>query len=121
MVNLVGSAQFCHYLSEENLGSSRLFELKGEKFSEAELREGDYLEILAFSSFVMDEGTGDFGGEFRLAKLVKDGQVSYLTGGSISLNMFKVQDTMYYSKETKKRALSISPSIVAFEDVTVAG
>lgn len=121
VVNLVGSAQFCHYLSEENLGSSRLFELKGEKFSEAELREGDYLEILAFSSFVMDEGTGDFGGEFRLAKLVKDGQVSYLTGGSISLNMFKVQDTMYYSKETKKRALSISPSIVAFEDVTVAG
>lgn len=119
--NFIGSAQYSHYLNEENMGSSKLFEIEGSKFSEEEIRKGDYLEILAFSSFIMDSITGDFGGEFRLAKLVKDGEVSYLTGGSISLNMFEVQDKMYYSKESKKRAFSISPSVVAFEHVTVAG
>lgn len=119
LVNLISGAKYSHYLGIENLGSSKVFELDGGRFSEAELRQGNYIEILAFSSFFMDETTGDFGGEFRLARQVKDGIESFITSGSISLNIFDLAEKMFFSSETKPRFNSLAPCIVVFEDVNI--
>ncbi len=119
--NLVTSAKFSYYLNVKNMGSSPVFEVEQGDTSVEELKSQDYVEILAFSSFLMDSATGDFGGEFRLARLVKDGKESFITGGSISLNVKDVQDKMIFSKELKARKNSLAPAVIAFDNVTIAG
>lgn len=119
--DLVTSAKYSHYLGIENRGTCSTFEVNGGEKSLEEYKREDYVEILAFSSFIMDPVTGDFGGEFRLAKLVEDGKESYITGGSISENIFKAQNNMYFSKEKTVRKNSISPAAIIFDGITVAG
>ena len=119
--NLVTNAKYSYYLNVKNMGQSPVFEVSGGDISVEELKSQDYIEVLAFSSFLMDSATGDFGGEFRLARLVKDGVESFITGGSISLNVKEVQDSMIFSKELKSRKNSLAPAIIAFDNVTIAG
>lgn len=120
-VNLKTSARFSHYLGVEHLGNCFTFEVKG---GDTELREymsEDYIEILAFSSFNLDEETGDFGGEFRLARQVKNGELSFITGGSISENIMKIQNSMRFSKEITERKSSKAPKAIIIDGITVAG
>lgn len=119
--NLVTNAKYSYYLNVKNMGQSPVFEVSGGDMSVEELKSQDYIEMLAFSSFLMDSATGDFGGEFRLARLVKDGVESFITGGSISLNVKEVQDSMIFSKELKSRKNSLAPAVIAFDNVTIAG
>lgn len=119
--NLVTNAKYSYYLNVKNMGQSPVFEVSGGDISVEELKSQDYIEVLAFSSFLMDSATGDFGGEFRLARLVKDGVESFITGGSISLNVKEVQDSMIFSKELKSRKNSLAPAVIAFDNVTIAG
>lgn len=121
VVNLQTSARFSHYLGIEHLGSCHTFEVRGGKDELDTYLDGDYIEILAFSSFNLDEETGDFGGEFRLARLVKNGETQFITGGSISENILKVQNTMYFSKELADRKKSRAPKAIVLDGITVAG
>lgn len=119
-VNLRTSSRFSHYLNVENKGHVMTFEVVGGEKSYKELCSKDHIEILTFSSFLMDSTTGDFGGEFRLAKLVQNGKESYVSGGSLSVNLFKLQDSMMFSSELEKRTLSVSPKAIAFDSVSIA-
>lgn len=119
-VNLRTSSQFSHYLNLENKGQISTFVVDGGDKTHDELTSGDYIEILTFSSFLMDSTTGDFGGEFRLAKLVQNGKESYVSGGALSENIFKLQDKMMLSKELEKRTYSVSPKAIAFDNVCIA-
>lgn len=119
--NIRTAARFSHYLNIENIGYCSTFEADGGNTKLSEYLKEDHIEILAFSSFNVDHETGDFGGEFRLAKMVKNGVVSYLTGGSISENILKVQDRMRFSKETENRRYSKAPKAIIIDGVTVAG
>lgn len=119
-VNLRTSSQFSHYLNLENKGQISTFVVDGGDKTYDELTSGDYIEILTFSSFLMDSTTGDFGGEFRLAKLVQNGKESYVSGGALSENIFKLQDRMMLSKELEKRTYSVSPKAIAFDNVCIA-
>ncbi|MDY6072544.1 MAG: metallopeptidase TldD-related protein [Eubacteriales bacterium] len=119
-INLRTSSQFSHYLNLENKGQISTFVVDGGDKTYDELTSGDYIEILTFSSFLMDSTTGDFGGEFRLAKLVQDGKESYVSGGALSENIFKLQDKMMLSKELEKRTYSVSPKAIAFDNVSIA-
>lgn len=119
--NLRTSARFSHYMNIPHIGMVGTFEVAGGKESLDKYKEGDYIEILAFSSFIMDSVTGDFGGEFRLAKQVKDGQVRYLTGGAISADIFAEQNKMHFSKEVAARKYSIAPQAIIFDGMTVSG
>lgn len=119
-VNLRTSSQFSHYLNLENKGQISTFVVDGGDKTYDELTSGDYIEILTFSSFLMDSTTGDFGGEFRLAKLVQNGKESYVSGGALSENIFKLQDKMILSKELEKRTYSVSPKAIAFDNVSIA-
>ncbi len=119
--NLRTSARYSHYMGIENMGSCSTFEMDGGKNSLSDYLKGDYIEILAFSSFIMDPTTGDFGGEFRLAKWVKDGEIHFITGGAISENIFKIQNQMHFSKELEQRKYSITPKAIILDNVTVSG
>lgn len=119
--NIRTTARFSHYLNIPNIGSASTFEADGGDTSIAEYMQGDYIEILAFSSFIVEPSTGDFGGEFRLAKMVENGKTSYITGGSISENIMKIGSKLRFSKELTERRSSISPKALIIEGITVAG
>lgn len=119
--NLRTSARFSHYLNVENLGNVNTFEVKGGEVSLNEYIKDDYIEIMEFSSFIMDTNTGDFGGEFRLAKVVENGKESFITGGAISENIFDIQNEMLFSKETLVYKSSICPKAIILDNITVSG
>lgn len=115
------TAKFSHYLGIEHVGTVNTFEVLGGKESLEEYKKQDYLEILTFSCFLADEITGDFGGEFRLAKLVQNGTETFVTGGAISENIFNIQNQMRFSREQEVRRYSVTPSAIIFDGVTVSG
>lgn len=119
--NLRTSARYNHYMGIEHIGSCSTFEMDGGKNLWGSYQQGEYIEILAFSSFLMEPTTGDFGGEFRLAKWVKDGEVRFITGGAISENIFKIRDKMRFSKELEHRKYSITPKAIILDRITVSG
>lgn len=119
--NLRTSARFSHYLNVENLGNVNTFEVKGGEVSLNEYIKDNYIEIMEFSSFIMDTNTGDFGGEFRLAKVVENGKESFITGGAISENIFDIQNEMLFSKETLVYKSSICPKAIILDNITVSG
>lgn len=119
--DLRSSSRYSHYLGIENRGVIQCFEVEAGEKSLAEYKQGDYIEILTFSSFLMDAVTGDFGGEFRLAKCVRNGKEYYVTGGAISENVFKVQDRMVFSKELETRTYSVAPASIIIDGVTISG
>ncbi|WP_459129755.1 metallopeptidase TldD-related protein [Guggenheimella bovis] len=119
--NLNGSARFTHYLGIENKGIVYSFEVNPGKKSEEELKSVPYLEILSWSSFLSDGITGDFGGEYRLAKYYDGKETHYLTGGSISENIFSVQDHFEFSKELMNLSNSRVPQFISIDHVTAIG
>ncbi len=119
--NLKTSARYSHYLNVDNLGNVNTFEVKGGEVSLNEYIKDNYIEIMEFSSFIMDTNTGDFGGEFRLAKVVENGKESFITGGAISENIFDIQNEMLFSKETLVYKSSICPNAIILDNITVSG
>lgn len=110
--NLRSSQQFSSYMNRENIGSPIPFVVDGSDTSYDSFFEEDYLEIYVFSSFVASPIEGDFGGEYRLAKLVQNGKATYITGGSLSENLFDAQDRMVFSKEQEKHQNSLTPKAI---------
>lgn len=119
--NVMAGSKIGHYLGLPVTGYTDNFTVDAGDKSESELRTGEYLEIKTFSDFLTDNATGDFGGEFRLAIWYKDGVQTPVSGGSLSLNLNRIQDKMLFSKELKERSYSKAPSVIVFEDVSVAG
>ena len=118
--NLRTSAMYSQYLNVENVGKANTFEVKGGSVSLNEYLKEDYIEILAFSSFLMDPTTGDFGGEFRLAKIVENGKETFITGGAISENVYDIQNEMFFSKELFTYKSSIAPKAIILNNITVS-
>lgn len=110
--NLRSSQQFSSYMNRENIGSPTPFVVDGSDTPYDAFLEEDYLEIYVFSSFVASPIEGDFGGEYRLAKLVQNGKATYITGGSLSENLFDAQDRMVFSKEQEKHQNSLTPKAI---------
>lgn len=110
--NLRSSQQFSSYMNRENIGSPVPFVVEGSDTPYDSFLEDDYLEIYVFSSFVASPIEGDFGGEYRLAKLVQNGKTTYITGGSLSENLFDAQDRMVFSKEQEKHQNSLTPKAI---------
>lgn len=110
--NFRTSQQFSSYMNRENIGSPIPFVVEGSDTPYEDFLDEDYLEIYVFSSFVSSPIEGDFGGEYRLAKLVQNGKTTHITGGSLSENLFEAQDRMVFSKECEKRENSLAPKAI---------
>lgn len=102
LVNLCADVRHGFYLNVRPTGDiHNILVAEGSKTME-EMRAEASLEVVAFSDFHVDNLTGDFGGEIRLAWLYEKGQRYPVTGGSVSGNINDVQQDLYLSKETHK-------------------
>ena len=118
---MVADTRFAYYYDLKPTGGLRNIVVKGGQYTEKELRKAPYLEVLSFSAFQMDAMTGFFGGEFRLA-IYHDGEKEIpVTQGAVSANLKDVQKEMFLSKETVNSANVVTPKIIKFNKMTIAG
>ena len=120
-VSYYGRRQFSQYLKLDSSFDVYNFTVSGGNESEAEIRTGDYLEVMDFSDFSVDEITGDIAGEIRLAYLHQGGRIIPVSGGSVSGNMTELVKTMRFSKETRQYNNHLIPAVTRLQGVTVTG
>ena len=94
--------------------------VEGGKNTFKELKKGPHLELRVFSDFQMDEWTGDFGGEIRLAVYSDGTKEIPVTGGAVAGNIKKVQQSMQLSSELEISGNFICPKAVRLFGVTIA-
>ena len=119
--NLWGHRQFCQYLGAEDGFIARNIVVEGGARSEAELRRGDYLEVVEYSSFQVDAMGGDIAGEIRLGYLHRDGQVKIVSGGSVTGQMADVIPTMEFSAETEQYDTFVIPRVTLLKNLKITG
>ena len=118
-----GGVRFSRYLGIEPTGDydSKGLNIKPGSVSIEDMKKKPYLWVVNFSDFQMDDFTGHFGGEIRLAFLFDGEKVTPVTGGSINGSILDSQTKMYFSKEIQRDANYEGPYAMCFEDVPVAG
>ena len=116
-----GSNRFCRYLGARTTGSYRKIACGNGSVPFAELKKGPCLWAVTFSDFQMDAMSGHFGGEIRLAYLIDGGQVTPVTGGSVSGSILKMQDNLVFSTERYVTSRYEGPYAVRLTGVSVAG
>lgn len=119
--NLHGSLRFTHYLDEKTTGLINNIEVQTGETSIEEMKKKPYLEILAFSDMFVDELTGDFGGEIRLARCFDGKETKTVTGGSFTDNILEVQKKFLFSKESQLIPSFKGPKSILLKNVKVLG
>jgi len=116
-----GDARHCHYMEVKPTGNLRNMVVESGSKTVAEMETGVNLEVLDFSSFIVDGQTGDFGGEIRLGYLIEEGKKTPITGGSVSGKILDLHTHMYLSKERQLVNRFSGPLKVQIYDVNVSG
>ncbi len=113
--------RYAYYLGVAPTGNiGNVFVESGSRTME-ELKKEPYLMTAAFSDFTVDDMTGDFCGEIRLAWYYDGKTTIPVTGGSITGNIGELQHEMYLTKERQKDNNFEGPAMVLLKNVTVAG
>ncbi len=113
--------RYAYYLGVAPTGNIGNVVIESGSKTMEELKNEPYLMTAAFSDFSVDDLTGDFCGEIRLAWYYDGKTTIPVTGGSISGNIAKLQHEMYLSKERQKDNNFEGPAMVLLKKVTVAG
>ena len=113
--------QMAHYLHIEPTGFIPCFEVECGSVSYDEMLEKPHVEIFRFSDFLCDPVTGDFGGEFRLAKYFDGEKTHIIHNGAISANIFAVQKEFYFSKERMQENSYLGPKAILIPGLTISG
>ena len=116
-----GSTQHAHYLKLEDISSKNNTIVSGGSMSIEEMRKVPHVEITDFSAFLMDEVSGNFGGEIRLGYESDGTNRHSVVGGSLSANFSNVSKNVKFSKETRQINEWIVPCAVMLTDVVLAG
>ena len=119
--NYWGDRQFSYYMGIKDSCMPNNYELEGGKCSEEELRKGDFLEVVEFSDFNVDNITGDIAGEIRLGYLHEGDKVTVVSGGSVSGSLPELIKDIRFSKEQKQYDNKLGPAVIKIADVTIAG
>ena len=118
--NFWGPRQFSCYLG---LGDSSVVSnvrVSGGRDAQ-EVRRGDYLEVVEFSSFQVDPVGGDIAGEIRLGYLHRGGETLVVTGGSVSGSMGEAASSMKFSRESVQYDSFVVPAVTRLENLRVTG
>ena len=118
---ILGNRMFSSYMGLENSFIPSNYRVEGGTLSEAQLREGRYLEAVEFSDFQVDEVTGDIFGEIRLGYLHDGDTVEIVTGGSISGSMFDFVNDLQASSALRRYDNMEIPALTRLRGVTVTG
>ena len=116
-----GGLRFSRYLGVEPTGFFGSTTVAPGSMSIEDMKKEPYLWVVNFSDFQLDDFTGHFGGEIRLAFLYDGEKVTPVTGGSINGSIIDSQTNMHFSKEIQRSANFTGPYAMCFEDVPVAG
>jgi len=116
-----GDARHSYYLSKPCTGQLQNMKVQSGNTSVKDLEAGVALEVIDFSSFIVDSQSGDFSGEIRLAYHHSNGQRVAVSGGSVSGNLFELHDSMILSKETQSNNNFTGPLKIRLKDVSIAG
>ena len=116
-----GPRQFSQYMKLDSSFDVYNVAVSGGTESAAELRTGDFLEVVEFSDFQVDDITGDIAGEIRLAYLHRNGRVIPVSGGSVSGNMPELAKTMRFSRESRQYNCHLIPAVTRLQGVTITG
>lgn len=119
--DIVGSTRFCRYLGIEPKGNYASIRVENGTKSLEDMKKKPYLMPVAFSDFQMDEMSGRFGGEIRLAYLFDGENVKIVTGGSVNGSLLEKQDNLLFSTETFKTSNYSGPLAILIPGVSVAG
>ena len=119
--SLWGPRQFSQYLGVEDSALAENFTVEGGARSEAEIREGDYLEVVEFSAFNVNPVGGDIAGEIRLGYLHQNGTVRIVTGGSVSGKIDEAIPTMQFSGETEQYNSWVVPRVTLLRNLKITG
>ena len=98
---ITGNSRFSHYLGIPAIGEYSSYKLKCGNTTFDEMCKKPHLRIVNFSDFQMDNFTGQFGGEYRLAYYFDGKTTTPVTNGSISGNINDLVKSMYLSKESQ--------------------
>ena len=116
-----GSRQFSQYLGLDDSFIANNFVVSGGTETAEEVRRGDYLEVVEFSDFQVDDVTGDIAGEIRLGYLHRDGKTIAVSGGSVSGNMNELVKKMQFSAESRQYDCLRVPAVTRLNGATVTG
>ena len=119
--NYCGSRQFSQYLGLSESSMITNLVVEGGLLSEAQIREGDYLEVVEFSDFQVDSLSGDIAGEIRLGYLHRGGKTTIVTGGSVSGSMNDAVKEMVFSKETEQYNNRVIPKVTLLKGLRITG
>ncbi len=115
-----GNERFAQYIGCQ-AGDFKNFIFEGGSRSIEEMKQEPYLECLDFSSFSLDEVTGDYAGEIRLAYYYDGEKVVPVRGGSIAGNILKDMKDWYLSKESSQYNWMSVPSVVELHHAVITG
>ncbi len=110
-----------YYLGVKDASCANNYVVSGGSKTLEQLHQDPYLEIIQFSSFIMNPLTGTFGGEIRLAYYFDGNNKIAVTGGSITCNFADVLNDIRMSKETRQIDNCIVPVTIEIQNVAVAG
>lgn len=119
--SIYGPTRFCYYLGCEPTGYYTKFSCNNGSIPFADMKQGKRLYIVSFSDFQMDDFSGHFGGEIRLAYLFDGDKTEILTGGSINGSILDCQSKLTFSNERYLSSSFDGPFAVLLRDVNVAG
>ncbi len=122
-MNFWGNEQFSYYLNRKAGESFNILNavVDGGSRSAEEVRSGDYIEVVEFSDFQVDPIAGDIAGEIRLGYLHRNGEVTIVTGGSITGSMEEAQSTMEFSSEQRQYDNMLIPAVTKLKDLRITG
>ncbi len=116
-----GGNRFSQYLGIKPTGFYDKIKLEAGTQTLEEMKKKPYLQAVKFSDFQMDDFTGHFGGEIRLAYLFDGEKITKVTGGSINGIITKAHKNLVFSREQYSDSHYEGPLAVRIEDVAVAG
>ena len=118
----VGGRMFSQYLGLEDSFRVSNWRVSGGHRTGEELRYGEFLEVVEFSDFTVDEATGDIFGEIRLAYYHDGkGNVTPVSGGSISGSMIDNLSDLKMSEERRIYSNAEIPAVTRLAHMSVAG
>lgn len=119
--NIQANVRYAHYLNVPATGWYRKLSCAPGTTAFEEMKKQPGLYVVNFSDFQMDEWSGHFGGEIRLAYLNDGETVTPVTGGSINGSIFDAQKCFVFSKETQDSSKFRGPKAILLKNVSVAG
>ena len=116
--NCYGDIQFGHYLGEKSItGNLPVCEVKAEGIA---LKKEKHLIIENFSSPQMEEDSGYWGGEVRLARYFDGKKYIPLTGFSIAGDIYEDLKHVEFSKENTVESRYKGPKYFIFKNIKIS-